>query len=56
MRADVLEDAGRSFNPTLDVGQIEGAYVMGLGYFTSEEVKYDEKSGWLLTDRTWVQF
>lgn len=56
VRADVLEDAGRSFNPMLDVGQIEGAFVMGLGYFTSEELKYNPQSGWLLTDRTWVSF
>lgn len=33
--------------------QIEGAFVMGLGYFTSEKTIYDPESGKLLTDRTW---
>lgn len=36
-----------------DIGQVEGAVVMGLGYFTSEEVRYDEKNGQNLTIGTW---
>ncbi|KAI9649559.1 hypothetical protein NHQ30_002139 [Ciborinia camelliae] len=37
LRADILMDIGRSINPAIDYGQIEGAYVQGLGLFTMEE-------------------
>ncbi|XP_073945780.1 xanthine dehydrogenase-like [Choristoneura fumiferana] len=53
-RVDLLEDTGRSLSPEIDIGQIEGAFVMGLGYFTSEKTIYDPESGRLLTDRTWT--
>lgn len=49
-----MEDAGQSMSPYVDIGQLEGAFVMGLGYFTSEELIYDKGTGKLLTDRTWV--
>jgi len=54
LRADILEDVGRSLSPEVDVGQIEGALVMGLGYFTSEETVYDPQTGKNLTTRTWT--
>lgn len=54
MRADILEDAGKSLNQYIDIGQIEGAFMMGLGYCTSEEVKYDHVTGRVLTNRTLV--
>ncbi|MBW8880289.1 MAG: xanthine dehydrogenase molybdopterin binding subunit, partial [Asticcacaulis sp.] len=43
VRADLLHDAGRSINPALDLGQVEGAYVQGLGWLVTEEVVYDAK-------------
>lgn len=42
LRADVLHDAGESLNPALDIGQIEGAYVQGAGWLTTEELVWDE--------------
>jgi xanthine dehydrogenase molybdopterin-binding subunit B len=51
---DLLEDAGNSLNPEIDIGQVEGALVMGLGLWTTEKLVYDEKTGQLLTKNTWV--
>ncbi len=43
LRADVLHDTGTSLNPALDIGQIEGAYVQGAGWLTTEELVWDGK-------------
>lgn len=43
-----------SVNPAVDVGQIEGALVMGLGQMLYERMTYDPKSGRLLSNSTWV--
>ena len=48
IRADILHDAGHSINPALDIGQIEGGFVQGAGWLTTEELVYD-KNGALLT-------
>ncbi len=40
-RADVLHDVGRSLNPAIDLGQVEGAFVQGTGWLTSEELWWD---------------
>jgi xanthine dehydrogenase large subunit len=38
LRADLLYDAGRSLNPAIDVGQVEGAFIQGMGWLTTEEL------------------
>jgi xanthine dehydrogenase large subunit len=48
LRADLLHDVGRSLNPAVDLGQIEGAFVQGAGWLTSEELVFD-KHGRLTT-------
>ena len=48
LRTDILHDCGASLNPALDVGQIEGGYVQGAGWLTTEELIWDE-SGRLRT-------
>merc|ERR1719500_387927 len=53
VRTDLLEDAGLSTSPQVDIGQVEGAFTMGLGLWTSEEIKYHPETGQLLTMNTW---
>ncbi|XP_067656035.1 uncharacterized protein [Haliotis asinina] len=52
-RVDILYDCGESMNPEIDVGQAEGAFVMGLGYWLTEQMIYDPTTGTALTDGTW---
>lgn len=49
LRADLLHDVGSSLNPAIDIGQIEGAFVQGAGWLTSEELVWHAQSGKLLT-------
>lgn len=54
LRVDLLLDCGKSLNPAIDIGQMQGAFVQGLGYHFSEEYEYDAKNGKLLSDGTWT--
>ncbi|MFH7044996.1 xanthine dehydrogenase molybdopterin binding subunit [Paucibacter sp. JuS9] len=49
VRADVLHDAGQSLNPALDIGQVEGAFVQGMGWLTMEELVWHPRTGALST-------
>ncbi|WP_297516127.1 xanthine dehydrogenase molybdopterin binding subunit [uncultured Caulobacter sp.] len=40
-RADILHDVGKSLNPAIDLGQIEGGFIQGMGWLTTEELVYD---------------
>ena len=48
VRTDILHDVGRSLNPAIDLGQIEGGFVQGMGWLTTEELVFDD-DGRLLT-------
>ncbi|SFM01134.1 xanthine dehydrogenase molybdopterin binding subunit [Shimia aestuarii] len=41
-RTDILHDVGRSLNPILDKGQVEGAFIQGMGWLTTEELWWDD--------------
>jgi xanthine dehydrogenase large subunit len=43
LRAELLQDCGASLNPAIDLGQIEGAFVQGMGWLTTEELVWDAK-------------
>ena len=45
LRADLLHDAGRSLNPAIDIGQVEGAYIQGYGWLTMEELVWHPADG-----------
>ncbi|MFP5398186.1 MAG: xanthine dehydrogenase molybdopterin binding subunit [Gammaproteobacteria bacterium] len=49
LRADVLHDVGRSLNPAVDVGQVEGAFIQGMGWLTTEELVWHPQTGRLTT-------
>jgi len=48
LAVDILHDTGRSLNPAIDMGQIEGGFIQGQGWLTTEELIFDDK-GRLLT-------
>ena len=45
LRADILHDAGRSMNPAIDIGQVEGAFIQGMGWLTMEELVWHPADG-----------
>ncbi len=47
LRADLIHDVGRSINPAIDLGQIEGGFIQGMGWLTTEELVFEK--GRLLT-------
>ena len=42
LRTDILHDTGKSINEMIDIGQVEGAFVQGLGWVTTESIKWDK--------------
>ncbi len=48
LRADVLYDAGESLNPAIDIGQVEGAFIQGMGWLTTEQLWWND-AGKLMT-------
>jgi len=50
LRSDVLVDVGSSINPAIDIGQIEGAFIQGMGWSTTEEMVYGNES-----NHSWVK-
>jgi xanthine dehydrogenase large subunit len=42
-RVDILHDVGKSLNPAIDIGQIEGGFIQGMGWLTTEELWWDAK-------------
>lgn len=53
LRSDLMEDTGVSISPEVDIGQVEGGFVMGLGLWTSEKLRYNEDTGELLDNSSW---
>jgi xanthine dehydrogenase/oxidase len=53
LASEIVYDCGISLNPAIDIGQIEGAFVMALGLYLQEEVVYSEDLGELLSNGTW---
>jgi xanthine dehydrogenase large subunit len=49
LAAHLLHDAGQSLNPAVDIGQVEGAFVQGMGWLTMEELVWHPQTGLLTT-------
>jgi xanthine dehydrogenase/oxidase len=53
LRTDLVQDCGHSLNPQIDIGQCEGAFVIGLGFYLQEEVMIDPTNGFNHSHDTW---
>uniref|UniRef100_A0ACD6A1H5 Uncharacterized protein n=2 Tax=Avena sativa TaxID=4498 RepID=A0ACD6A1H5_AVESA len=53
LRSDLLYDCGQSLNPAVDLGQVEGSFVQGVGFFTNEEYSTNA-DGLVINDGTWT--
>ena len=56
LSSDIVYDMGWSMNPAIDIGQVEGAFVQGIGYLTSEQLVFQDEgpeTGRLNTTNTW---
>ncbi|CAN6203099.1 unnamed protein product [Urochloa humidicola] len=53
VRSDLIYDCGQSLNPAVDLGQVEGAFVQGIGYFMTEEY-VTNLDGLVISDGTWT--
>ncbi|XP_008449878.2 indole-3-acetaldehyde oxidase-like isoform X1 [Cucumis melo] len=53
LRSDIIYDCGQSLNPAVDLGQIEGAFVQGIGFYMSEEYLINP-DGLVITNSTWT--
>jgi xanthine dehydrogenase large subunit len=47
LRTDILNDAGNSLNPAIDIGQVQGGFIQGVGWVTTEDMKWDDKGNLL---------
>jgi len=54
LKSHLMFDIGKSYNPMVDIGQVEGCFIMGMGQNTHEEMHYDKTTGKVLTDNTWT--
>ncbi|OQU90857.1 hypothetical protein SORBI_3001G062500 [Sorghum bicolor] len=53
LRSDLVYDCGQSLNPAVDLGQVEGAFIQGVGFFTNEEYATNS-DGLVIHDGTWT--
>ncbi|XP_066331858.1 indole-3-acetaldehyde oxidase-like [Miscanthus floridulus] len=53
LRSDLVYDCGQSLNPAVDLGQVEGAFIQGVGFFTNEEYTTNS-NGLVIHDGTWT--
>lgn len=47
LRTDILNDCGSSLNPAIDIGQVQGGFIQGVGWVTTEDMKWDAKGNLL---------
>jgi len=53
LSADIVYDAGKALNPSVDIGQIEGCFVQALGFCLTEQQVFSESDGHLVNNGTW---